>query len=216
MLPDKAIMPPTTTTATTTTTNDGAFPISHKTTTLLSPPPHSYDYSISTTEAYEQPDAPFIGAFSNIRLLLDYSYHAHYTPQRQHVQDTIIHFFLHYHHSDDDKTLFPPHLPPPLLPPPPPIDCPLGHSPRGPWVVFTAGPMGAGKSHSLKWMARRGYFPLDKFVHVSRRRRRRRRRRKGGEEVVVVVVAAAAVVVVKSGGGSSSSSLVVPATAFQA
>ncbi len=46
-----------------------------------------------------------------------------------------------------------------------------GHTPGGhhtpkQWVVFTAGPMGAGKSHCLKWLARRGFFPLDDFVLV--------------------------------------------------
>ncbi|GAB5033874.1 zeta p-loop nucleoside triphosphate hydrolase [Nannochloropsis oceanica] len=38
------------------------------------------------------------------------------------------------------------------------------HSTPQQWVVFTAGPMGAGKSHTLKWLAKRGFFPLDDFV----------------------------------------------------
>jgi len=32
------------------------------------------------------------------------------------------------------------------------------------WVVFTAGPMGAGKSHTLRWLALHGLFPLNDFV----------------------------------------------------
>lgn len=38
---------------------------------------------------------------------------------------------------------------------------------EGPWIVFTAGAMGAGKSHVLKWLAKKGYFPLDDFVFAD-------------------------------------------------
>jgi hypothetical protein len=34
-------------------------------------------------------------------------------------------------------------------------------------VVFTAGAMGAGKSHAMKWLAQREYFPLESFVMVD-------------------------------------------------
>ena len=150
------------------TTENDSFPLSHKDLTLLSSPAGSYDYSISTTDAYGLSDGPFVGSFSHIRPLMDYTYHAHYMEERQRIQDRIILFFLQYHHSDDDKSLSP--LPPSVPEGAAPLklgECPPGYQRRGPWVVFTAGPMGAGKSHSLKWMARRGYFPLDKFVHVS-------------------------------------------------
>ena len=36
-----------------------------------------------------------------------------------------------------------------------------------PWVVYTAGAMGAGKSFTLKWMDKHGYFPLSTFVSVD-------------------------------------------------
>ncbi len=36
-----------------------------------------------------------------------------------------------------------------------------------PWVVYTAGAMGAGKSYTLKWLDKQGYFPLSTFVSVD-------------------------------------------------
>jgi len=36
-----------------------------------------------------------------------------------------------------------------------------------PWVVYTAGAMGAGKSYTLRWLDKHGYFPLSTFVSVD-------------------------------------------------
>ncbi|CAN0541055.1 unnamed protein product, partial [Ectocarpus sp. 12 AP-2014] len=36
-----------------------------------------------------------------------------------------------------------------------------------PWIVFTAGAMGAGKSHTINWMSEKGYFPLPDIVTVD-------------------------------------------------
>jgi hypothetical protein len=48
------------------------------------------------------------------------------------------------------------------------VECLLPEVPvRERWVVFTAGPMGAGKTHTLRWMAKKGFFPLDTFVHAD-------------------------------------------------
>ncbi|KAH8074477.1 zeta toxin [Aureococcus anophagefferens] len=38
---------------------------------------------------------------------------------------------------------------------------------RRPWVVFTCGPMGAGKGHALSWLSEHGFFPLENIVHVD-------------------------------------------------
>jgi hypothetical protein len=35
------------------------------------------------------------------------------------------------------------------------------------WIVFTAGPMGAGKGHTMQWLHRAGLFPLAAFVKVD-------------------------------------------------
>jgi len=36
-----------------------------------------------------------------------------------------------------------------------------------PWVIFTAGAMGAGKGYVIEWMQRHEYLPLDEFVVVD-------------------------------------------------
>ena len=37
----------------------------------------------------------------------------------------------------------------------------------GPWLVYTAGAMGAGKSHTLRFLHAQGLFPLDRFIWVD-------------------------------------------------
>jgi len=69
-----------------------------------------------------------VGQFAGTRRLLDYeSWHVHYTPQRQAVQDAIVAEFLEAGVRSDT-----------------------------PWLVFTAGPMGAGEdmSHLLRGRGR--------------------------------------------------------------
>ena len=36
-----------------------------------------------------------------------------------------------------------------------------------PWIVFTAGAMGAGKSRTFSWMSERGIFPLKNVVQID-------------------------------------------------
>ncbi len=36
-----------------------------------------------------------------------------------------------------------------------------------PWIVYTCGPMGAGKGYTLSWMSENGYFPLENIVHID-------------------------------------------------
>mmetsp|Transcript_6664 Transcript_6664/g.8890 ORF Transcript_6664/g.8890 Transcript_6664/m.8890 type:complete len:326 (+) Transcript_6664:61-1038(+) len=36
-----------------------------------------------------------------------------------------------------------------------------------PWIILTAGVMGAGKSHTIHWMSRNGYFPLPDIVQID-------------------------------------------------
>jgi hypothetical protein len=39
--------------------------------------------------------------------------------------------------------------------------------PDRPWVVFTAGAMGAGTRRAMRWLAEHDYFPLKSFVQVD-------------------------------------------------
>ncbi|ETO17419.1 hypothetical protein RFI_19901, partial [Reticulomyxa filosa] len=82
---------------------------------------------------------------------LDYTYHAYYTQERQNrVHNVIINHYMNLTKNasisnqkgrklKDDK-----------------------------WILFTAGPMGAGKTHTVRWLHhQQKVFPLDAFVHVS-------------------------------------------------
>lgn len=132
-----------------------------------------YDYSRSTTEIYGLRSLGFWGPYAEIRESLDYDFHSNYVQERQAIQDQIIQRILDRgsssspHHDDDDGALT--HVkkasPRELGP-----DCRRmngGDGEGNQWIVFTAGPMGAGKSHTLRWLSKRGYFPLDDYVVVS-------------------------------------------------
>ena len=130
-----------------------------------------YDYSKSTAEVYGAKDARPTGPFAEARKGLDYTYHTPYLESRQSIQDQIVEHFLHLGspRQDDDHSLASvTRAPESELAP----DCPPMASldpPPDQWIVFTAGPMGAGKSHTLRWLAKRGYFPLEHFILVRMR-----------------------------------------------
>ena len=102
-------------------------------------------WTASTRENHACPiDSPeygrFTEPFAEIRARLDHAYHGHYTLRRQAVQDALI------------KNV-------------------LDMVPRTvrarPWVTFTAGAMGAGKSHTMAWLFDQGIFPLCDIVHID-------------------------------------------------
>jgi hypothetical protein len=80
----------------------------------------------------------FHGPYAALRRALDYTYHAHFGAARQSMQDAIVARLVAG-----------------------------GASSAAPWAVFTAGPMGGGKGHVLRWLHARGAFPLARFVHVD-------------------------------------------------
>lgn len=80
-----------------------------------------------------------MGPHASIRRTLDYTYHSLYQASRQAVQDTLITKYLE------------------SLPP----------QTEHPWLVHTAGPMGAGKSRTLRRLAQQGAFPLSTFLRVD-------------------------------------------------
>ena len=82
--------------------------------------PEDYDYSKTTNDNYDTwggVESPvFHGVYADIRKTLDYSYHGHYTKGRQLWQDRVIQTVV------------------------------ARTDPQGsPWLVYTCGPMGAGK-----------------------------------------------------------------------
>lgn len=90
--------------------------------------PQAYDWSKSTAENYSSPDRHFFGPYASIRSDRDHAYHGNYVRPRQAIQDKLITSILW-----DDWT-------------------PRSTSTSNPWVVFTCGAMGAGKSHVVTWM----------------------------------------------------------------
>lgn len=111
-------------------------------------PGPDYDWSASTEDNYRSDSHEFCGQFHKIRSRLDYSFHAHYTCARQRFQDLIILSILEA--NERDKVVG--------------RHCRV---PPNPWVVFTAGVMGAGKSFTIRRLHERGLFPLESFVIVD-------------------------------------------------
>mmetsp|Transcript_100870 Transcript_100870/g.159028 ORF Transcript_100870/g.159028 Transcript_100870/m.159028 type:complete len:719 (+) Transcript_100870:115-2271(+) len=98
-----------------------------------------YNFDVSTNDNYKETDTTlFYGKYSSIRTTLDYGYHVNYTKERQEWQDSVI-------SQVSERTA----------------------AQSNPWIVFTCGPMGAGKGYALSWMSTRGYFPIEGMVHVD-------------------------------------------------
>lgn len=112
------------------------------------PIPSYFSLDMSTEENYGIQHMEFYGPFETIRSNLDYSYHGNYIRSRQLFQDNIVEKLL-------NGTI---------------IRDPSGRvckTPTEPWIVFTAGVMGAGKSHTIKRLASQGLFPLQSYVAVD-------------------------------------------------
>lgn len=70
--------------------------------------------------------------------MLDTAYHGIYTYERQQLQDRLL-----------DAVVS------------------AGEGQAHPWLIYTAGAMGAGKSHVMNWMYDKDYFPIHEIVHVD-------------------------------------------------
>lgn len=93
----------------------------------------------------------FYGSHADVRSKLDYSYHSYYDESRTKLQDEIIAELLGSVVIQDSvhKNL----------------QCSKPAS--NPWITFTAGAMGAGKTHTIRELVRHDLFPLDAFVIVD-------------------------------------------------
>ncbi len=98
-----------------------------------------YDYTQPTCKNYATDSGKMFGPFAHIREALDLSYHGNYIEKRQRLQDMFI--------TDT-------------------ISGATAH-PDSPWVIFTAGAMGAGKGHVIKWMSKNGHFALPDIVQID-------------------------------------------------
>lgn len=124
------------------------YPLVHQTSQALSCPPFGfrphpqYDWGHSTEDNYRSEERKFFGKFQKIRQRLDYEYHSNYSRGRQRLQDSIIDYLL----SSTGRER---------------------NTPSTPWIIFTAGVMGAGKTHTIKHLHANGKFPLESFVSVD-------------------------------------------------
>lgn len=88
-----------------------------------------YDWSKSTSENYRnKSNTDFAGKYIKERKMLDYSWHCNISRARQKWQDEVIDSVV--------KKVSPQ---------------------SNPWIVYTCGPMGAGKGYCLTWMSQHGY-----------------------------------------------------------
>eukprot|EP00588_Corethron_pennatum_P010200 CAMPEP_0194274028 /NCGR_PEP_ID=MMETSP0169-20130528/7218_1 /TAXON_ID=218684 /ORGANISM="Corethron pennatum, Strain L29A3" /LENGTH=380 /DNA_ID=CAMNT_0039017123 /DNA_START=257 /DNA_END=1399 /DNA_ORIENTATION=- len=90
----------------------------------------------------------FSGKYSQIRSTLDYKHHTNYALDRQLLQDDIISRMILFAELVD-------------------INGDTCTTPTTPWLVFTAGAMGAGKGYTINNLGARGLFPLQGFVSVD-------------------------------------------------
>eukprot|EP00435_Cladocopium_sp_Y103_P014930 s1335_g3.t1 len=108
--------------------------------TAFSFPPKNYNWEICTKQNYAQLAADLAdGPLFSARRLVDKSYHGHYTVERQRFQDSLVTQL---------------------------VDS-LDISSREPRLIFTAGAMGVGKSHVIRWMKEKDILPLHDFVYIN-------------------------------------------------
>ena len=104
--------------------------------------------SRSTEELFRSDEKALYGRYATIRTTIDYDYHTHYTQSRQGFQDSVVDSMLQSTRIVDNH------------------GCTCSE-PTRPWIVFTAGSMGAGKTHVVKELDRAGRFPLHAYVQVD-------------------------------------------------
>ena len=106
----------------------------------------SYDYGRSTAENHAEAGAPLSREFFTSRAGLDYSWHVRYSTLRQHLQDAIIREML----APAQRSAAQP-----------------GKRDSQPWALFTAGCMGAGKTHVMVLLDRSELLSLQRFVRID-------------------------------------------------
>lgn len=113
------------------------------------PIPSFFSLDMPTQENYGTENKQFYGPFKEIRSSLDFDYHGNYSKSRQEFQDLIVEKLLDgtmVYDSTDGRVC---------------------KTPTEPWIVFTAGVMGAGKSHTMKQLSSKGLFPLKSYIVVD-------------------------------------------------
>jgi len=81
----------------------------------------------------------FVGQYQSYRRKMDYSYFNNYTIERQIMQDGIISKYL----------------------------LPINKKKKRPWILFTCGCFGAGKSHSIRYLDSMGKLKIDDYIYID-------------------------------------------------
>jgi len=109
---------------------------------LTDPPlfiiPDNYDFTKTSVEVYGSKDMNFLSREQS-RSRIDYNFHSNFMSTRQELHDTIVDYTL----GACTKTY------------------------HDPWIVFTAGAMGSGKTSTMKRLSHLDYFPINNFVRIS-------------------------------------------------
>ena len=134
-------------------------------------PPRSgqeFDWSKPTFEAYASQSHEYAASFQRARQKLDYSYHKNPLLERQQFQDRVLQTILDaavkasesQTHSTEEKEESKSSLESS-------VNENDSRDHERPWIVFSAGPMAAGKSYVLTQLHHRNLFPLDQFVTID-------------------------------------------------
>jgi len=99
-----------------------------------------FDFSKTTSSNHSSEDAEVFGPFAHIRSRLDFEYHGNFTKARQEVQDKLVAECL---------------------------SSSSGSESNSPWILFTCGAMGAGKSFVVQWMRHNRRLPFSSSVTVD-------------------------------------------------
>ena len=123
--------------------------------------PRDYDWDASTAANYAAAHnindsvaqgSRFVGEFAHLRKTRDHAYHGFYTLSRQLFQDQIVRYYVNRNSTMNRRESSSSDL------------CDRALSPVSPVLLFTAGAMGSGKSHTLRWISEKHGFPLRDFV----------------------------------------------------
>eukprot|EP00514_Thraustochytrium_sp_LLF1b_P006076 CAMPEP_0184527224 /NCGR_PEP_ID=MMETSP0198_2-20121128/11080_1 /TAXON_ID=1112570 /ORGANISM="Thraustochytrium sp., Strain LLF1b" /LENGTH=438 /DNA_ID=CAMNT_0026918861 /DNA_START=198 /DNA_END=1514 /DNA_ORIENTATION=+ len=102
----------------------------------------NYNYELPSYQVYKSVVERYAGQYTATRRKLDKDFHGFYREDRQLVQDQIISYVLRASGSNKKQ--------------------------RKPWIIFTAGAMGSGKSHTLRHLkARPELADLKSFVVID-------------------------------------------------
>ena len=92
----------------------------------------------TTDEIYRSPVEYYNDTYADTRREIDYTYHSYYIKERQILQDEIVTKLLS-----------------------------VGRVMEKPWLIYTAGIFGAGKSYTIRKFSELGFFPLLAFVLID-------------------------------------------------